>query len=431
MEIKGLIERVTATLHRQNSGTVASESPAEFLAQVERVANSPLFHGSEALPKLLRYLAKYSLLEPIGHLKEYQIATEVLGRAPDFDPQSDACVRVQVGRLRGKLAEYYETVGAQDEILLQIPKGGYSLVFEKRVLDSVQPHLTAAEPVPLVSPFRQPRFLTILVLSACLPALLTAAFLLHFLSTKSELRSGTRQGATTAAMSAFWSPFLNDQDGPFVVYSNAAFVGNASTGMRYFDARRDQPSQENHHYTGIGELAGAVKLGVLFQQFGRPFRLKRGSLFSLDDALQNDLIFLGSPTENPQLSKLLTTHEFAFDNVPTDPQHRFGVVATHTHAGEPTSYVTDTSPGGVDYAIIALAKGVNPSHRILILEGTSTLTTQAAVDFICDPTSISDLEHRLGASGKAPQATFEAVIQVKIADDVPLESHLVALQRTQ
>jgi hypothetical protein len=431
MVIKGLISNVTATLRSRSSGAVASESPAEFLAQVERVANSPLFHGSEALPKLLRYLASYSLLAPVGHLKEYQIATEVLGRPPDFDPQSDACVRVQVGRLRGKLAEYYETIGAKDEILLHIPKGGYSLAFEKRVRDSVQPHLTATEPATLLSPFRQPRFLAILVLSACLPALLTAALLIHFLPAKGELRSGTRPGVTTAAMSAFWSPFLNDQDGPFVVYSNPAFVGSTVTGMRYFDAKRDQPSQANYHYTGIGELAGAVKLGILFHQFGRPFRLKRGSLFSLDDALQNDLIFLGSPTENLPLSKLLTTHEFAFGNIPTDPQHRFGVVTMHAPVGEPTGFVTDTSPGGADYAIIALAKGVNPSHRILILEGTSTLTTQAAVDFICDPTSIAELEHRLGASGTVSQATFEAVIQVKIADDVPLESHLVALRRTQ
>ena len=430
MAIKGLISRVTATLRNRNSGAIASESSAEFLAQVERVANSTLFHSSEALSKLLRYLASYSLLAPVDHLKEYQIATEVLGRSPDFDPQSDACVRVQVGRLRGKLAEYYETTGAKDEIFLQIPKGGYSVVSRKRVFDSAQRHLTATDPVPPISPFRQPRFLAILVLSACLPALMTAVLLVHFLAAKGELRSGTGQGVTTAAMSAFWRPFLNDQDGPFAVYSNAAFVGNASTGMRYFDAKRDQPSLANHHYTGIGELAGAVKLGVLFQQFGRPFRLKRGSLFSLDDALQNDLIFLGSPTENPPLSKLLTTHEFAFGSVPTDPQHRFGVVDLHTHAGEPTGFVTDTSPGGADYAIIALAKGVNPSHRILILEGTSTLTTQAAVDFICDPASIADLEHRLGASGSVPQPTFEAVIQVKIADDVPLESHLVALQRT-
>jgi hypothetical protein len=397
---------------------------------VEQVASSPVFHGSEALPKLLRYLARHSLSAPVGQLKEYQIATEVLGRSPDFDPQSDACVRVQVGRLRSKLAEYYETIGSKDEILLQIPKGGYSILFEKRVPDSVQPDLTVAAPVTPISPFRQPRYLAILFLSASLPALLTAALAVHFLSAKGQLRSATRQGVTSAAMTAFWSPFLNDQDGPFVVYSNAAFVGSTATGMRYFDAKRDQPSQANYHYTGIGELVGAVRLGILFQQFGRPFRLKRGSLFSLDDALQNDLIFLGSPTENPTLNKLLTTHEFVFGNVATDPQSRFGVVAMHAYASEPAGFVADTTPGGADYAIIALAKGVNPSHRILILEGTSTLTTQAAVDFICDPASVADLEQRLGGSGRMSQATFEAVIQVKIADDVPLESRLVALHRT-
>src|SRR5271163_305655 len=47
-------------------------------------------------------------------IKEYQIATEVLGRSTDFDPQLDSMVRVQAGRLRVKLTEYYGTDGAGD-----------------------------------------------------------------------------------------------------------------------------------------------------------------------------------------------------------------------------------------------------------------------------------------------------------------------------
>jgi hypothetical protein len=61
-----------------------------LLKQVEKVANSGVLHGSESLRKLLRYLAHHAIEHPGTPLKEYQIATEELGRAPDFDPAVDS-----------------------------------------------------------------------------------------------------------------------------------------------------------------------------------------------------------------------------------------------------------------------------------------------------------------------------------------------------
>src|SRR6267142_3891369 len=75
--------------------------------QIDKLINSHSLHTSESLCKLLRYLAEHSLDHPGVALKEYQIATEVLGRSTGFDPQIDSAVRVQAGRLRIKLAEYY------------------------------------------------------------------------------------------------------------------------------------------------------------------------------------------------------------------------------------------------------------------------------------------------------------------------------------
>src|SRR5258708_5175220 len=77
------------------------------LRQVEKVAASAVLHGSESLCKLLRYLAHHAIEHAGTPLKEYQIATEEFGRPPDFDPAVDSMVRVQAGRLRAKLLEYY------------------------------------------------------------------------------------------------------------------------------------------------------------------------------------------------------------------------------------------------------------------------------------------------------------------------------------
>jgi hypothetical protein len=103
-----------------------------LLRQVNRIVSSPVLHGSDALCKLLRYLAVEAVARPGIPIKEYQIATEVFGRSPDFDPKLDSTVRVQTGRLRSKLTEYYSSRGVDDAIIIEIPKGSYLMTFRSR-----------------------------------------------------------------------------------------------------------------------------------------------------------------------------------------------------------------------------------------------------------------------------------------------------------
>ena len=104
--------------------------------QVDKLINSHSLRGSESLCKLLRYLAERSLDHPGVALKEYQIAVEVLGRSGGFDPQSDSAVRVQAGRLRVKLEEYYAHEGPDDSVVVELPKGSYALTFHVRTPSS-------------------------------------------------------------------------------------------------------------------------------------------------------------------------------------------------------------------------------------------------------------------------------------------------------
>src|SRR5580704_17974699 len=113
------------------TGVVVAERE-EKLRQVDRLVGSDLLHGSESLCKLLRYLAEHCIDHPGAAVKEYQIATELFKRSPDFDPRLDATVRVQTGRLRSKLSEYYAGVGKNDPWIMDIPKGAYLLAFYPR-----------------------------------------------------------------------------------------------------------------------------------------------------------------------------------------------------------------------------------------------------------------------------------------------------------
>jgi hypothetical protein len=101
----------------------------EKLAHLERVLHGRALHGSDNLKAFLRFIVDKSIEDQESQLKEYVIATEVFGRGSEFDSRVDSVVRVQAGRLRTKLHEYYETEGKDDRVIIILPKGQYTPVF--------------------------------------------------------------------------------------------------------------------------------------------------------------------------------------------------------------------------------------------------------------------------------------------------------------
>ncbi len=101
---------------------------------LERLFSSPPFEKSPRQQDLLRYLVKETLAGNAERLKGYTLGVELFGRGVDFDPTTDAIVRVEVGRLRTKLREYYEMFGKTDNVQFGLPKGGYQIE-----INSIQP----------------------------------------------------------------------------------------------------------------------------------------------------------------------------------------------------------------------------------------------------------------------------------------------------
>jgi len=87
--------------------------PEALLAvELERLAASPSFRRSPRQVRLLRYLIAESRAGRAGRLKESVIAVDVFDRrASTFDGRADTTVRVEIGRLRRRLARYYAEDG--------------------------------------------------------------------------------------------------------------------------------------------------------------------------------------------------------------------------------------------------------------------------------------------------------------------------------
>ncbi len=403
--------------------------------EIEKLTNSHSLHGSESLRRLLRYLAEHSLADPPAAVKEYQIATEVFGRPAHFDPQADSTVRVQAGRLRTKLAEYYASEGVEDPILVELPKGSYVLSFHNRAADG-RVHTGGAwlhepEEVPAQHNTR-PWLAAFVVVSILLAASLLA--LVALLSGRKSAAPALASEAepVPASLRTFWNPFVTGPEEPWIIFSNAAFIGRPETGMRYYNAARDQRDLIFDHYTGVGEVLAVHNLDQVFGLLHRRILVKRGSLFSLDDVQNNDLIFVGSPSENLTLLDIPGSKEFIFQRLPSGPrQGDLAIVNVHPRSGEPAVAVASpsTSPLTEDYAIIALMPGLNPARSVMILAGTTTFGTEGAVEFVSRQNSVGDLLSRLSVTKASDLKPFEALLRVKVARGVPVQTELVAIRK--
>jgi hypothetical protein len=175
------------------------------------------------------------------------------------------------------------------------------------------------------------------------------------------------------------------------------------------------------------------ELDHLFESFHHGIRVKRGSLFSLDDAKNNNLIFVGSPLENLTLLEIPGTEDFVFHRVTAgarkgDPE----ILNVHPQPGEPKEFLgtPQDDPLTEDYAVIAVVKGLEPSQAVLILAGETTIGTQAAVEYVCNKNSVEQLLLRLSVAQTGQLKPFEAVIRVKVTRGVPVSTELVALRTT-
>lgn len=100
--------------------------------QLRKMLSSDLFARSERMSRFLSFTVEQYLAGNAGNLKEYLIGVEVFDKPDTLDPRLDPIVRVEAGRLRAKLREYYENDGREDPILILFPARTYAPSFQRR-----------------------------------------------------------------------------------------------------------------------------------------------------------------------------------------------------------------------------------------------------------------------------------------------------------
>ena len=104
------------------------ERQAIVFKALRELVQSDAFRRSARIIRFLEYVVLESL-SSTPKLAERTIGIVVFDRAEDWDPKLDPIVRIEARRLREKLGQYYLSVATEQAVVMDLPKGGYRILF--------------------------------------------------------------------------------------------------------------------------------------------------------------------------------------------------------------------------------------------------------------------------------------------------------------
>lgn len=406
---------------------------AEYRAQVERILQSRIFRSSEVIRHLFEYLADKSLQGEADSLKEYTIALDALGKPESFDPRHESVVRMHLVRLRQKLTEFYNTEGADEPVVIDIPKGGFKVRFEPRAVSFPQPLPPAAEPV-IETPKRSWARRELIFAGALGLTLASTIFLLFQFG--HSRRAEAANSEWTPALRELWNPLLSPDRRLVVCVATPLFVRVPGFGFlressvndwddvqsskklnSMEDALRAGISEPSYSYTEAGTATAAFMLGQFLAPRRQAVKVTRANVLSWSEIAESNVIFLGSAAGVHQTEDLPVGVSLQLE--PT------GIRNVRPHPGEPV-FMADRpaqngAEGGESYALISRLPAMNGPGAILMLSGNQTASVVSGVQAFTNPDVAQMLaSHLKSASGAIPKY-FQAVLRVKAMDDVPVK----------
>lgn len=396
--------------------------------QIERLVRSKTFETSEVHRRLLQYLAEKTLVGEAERLKEYVIGLEAFGKPPEYDPKQDSIVRLQVGRLRQKLATYYQSEGAEDPLVVSVPKGAFKLLFE-----GVAPAAPSEKPTGHTArlPWLMPAALAMAVVWAAVATVWLVR--LHSQNAISVERWNPE-------LESLWGPFLDSKQPTLVCLGTPLFIRFPNFGFfrdpkandwediekseRVAGVRKalgDREITPNYHFTGSGEAGAAFLIAQLLSTRKRGLRLAAGNLISWQQIKDEDVVFVGPPKFNRQLQAAALTRDIVIE-----PD---GIRNLKPRAGEPVflpDHIVAGKPSeGETHALISRTPGLSGKADLLVIGGNASPDTFAAAEWLTDTARARELVRHLRTSDGHIPRYFQAVIKVSFKQGVPVQSSYV------
>ena len=117
--------------HHDDTNTFGEPIDGSLVAeQLEKILSSHRFEQSPRCAAFLKFVVEETLAGRSDLIKGPTIAISVFDRHPNESPEDDPIVRIQAGRVRKRLSQYYAAEGASDPIRISVPSGSYLPLFQ-------------------------------------------------------------------------------------------------------------------------------------------------------------------------------------------------------------------------------------------------------------------------------------------------------------
>jgi hypothetical protein len=447
--MKALTEKSAVLPSEEHRGADEQPGAAERKALIERIATSEHFVRSERLRDFLLYVGKKALRNDGTQIHEQEVGENVFGRPPGYDCSQDNIVRVNASELRRRLELYFATSGANERVLLEIPRGSYKPVFRLRVTDSsgLQNHGAAAvlAEAPLHGVLREAaktaaerraglqERITWIVLCVLLVIVCgVLAFRLHTAETESfPLQHNP-------ALATFWSGFLNTGRRTHIVLAdstvslNEEITGHPVTLSEYLDHTYEAHSTNStmsldrkqdlgrifgHNLVTYGDVLAAQQI-LMLDPNSQNLDLTTARFTGASQFKRDNLVLIGGKKANPWVLLFDGETDFSLD------QDAMFVVNRHPRQDEQALYRTSITSGEVvGYSVIAYLPNSGGAGSAIILAGTDSDATNAAAGFL---TSEAQMEQLLKLFHTDRFPYFEVLLRCSVLRGTPLGTQLIA-----
>lgn len=429
------------------TGSAADGEPSikERLALLERIAASEQFSRSTRLRDFLLYVGRQSMKPDCNEIHEQEIGAKVFGRPQNYDRSQDNIVRVNATELRKRIEAYFNTTGAQEPLLCEIPRGSYKPVFRRRVPPATRPSSPTPRETPEaeaeISPRSDRRNMQWLWPALCMASL---ACCVYFALENHRLRTILTPWHDKPAVATFWKGYLDSTQPIDIVFpDDSASVIEDITGSpvslgdyvtRNFvrriqslplsEDRRDDALQVfNHNLVTFGAIRAAQTIQMqLPANYARNLIWTR--FYSADDLKRDNVILLGGKKAVPWDHIFDDQINFITDY---DDAHTRGFVRNRNpKPGEQAEYEFVFGSAGDFFSYSVIAYLPNPSHtgHVLLLTGLDSDATAAAAEFLASEEQMGKLKKLLQATDSFP--SFEVLLKVSRVSGTSFRAEPVA-----
>jgi hypothetical protein len=411
---------------------------------VQRIVSSPPFQKSGRLRDLLQYLAEQSIRGCPHELTEQHIGETVFHKPAGYTPLEDSSVRVHVRQLRLKLHEYFDGVGRDEKLIVEIPRGSYAPTFR-----SAKPAENATVAAVEIAPVKPWIRGSVLPWALCGLLVVSCAVLLY--------RSANNVQNAVAPVTAPPWPFSQIFDGR---HQTVIVVADGNYGMmRILSGQRGSLDQYIHRdfpqrtaiskmgevgstfddyisnstLTSFADVADAVSLVKMAGPLQKQVFVRSAKDLKVRDLDHENFVFVGSPASNPWVALFEDKLNFRETEAAVGKSAK-AFLNSHPLPGEQAQYqgLRWTGMEGEDYATISLLPNITHDGSILILQGLQQEGTEAAGRFLIDAENRHELQRALGipvSDTLTEGVWFEALIRSRTESGAPNSTTLISVRR--